>query len=206
MTYQPRDKRSAGKALIVFMKNIREGFVKTRLAKDIGIPAARRIYERLITYTEKVCRHLEADVYIFYSDFIDYNSFGTANVKGRFIQTGADLGDRMYQAFRILDMYEKRLIIGSDCPGLTEDIISEAYMKLEDHDFVLGPANDGGYYLLGLNALSEELFSGIMWSSDKVFSTTKKKIRQTGKTCAMLQELIDIDTNEDLRTSGFVFS
>jgi len=97
--------------------------------------------------------------------------------------------------------YEKILITGTDCPDLDENILTDAFEKLIEFDFILGPANDGGYYLLGMKSSADELFEDIEWSTEKVLSETIKKIITDNKSYFLLRELIDVDNISDLDRS-----
>jgi rSAM/selenodomain-associated transferase 1 len=105
----------------------------------------------------------------------------------------------MHDAFEtVLKSNRSAIIIGSDCPELKEDILYQAFEALEDHDYVIGPSNDGGYYLLGMNELNKGLFENIEWSTDSVFHNTINKIESKGSSWKRLPSLTDLDTLEEL--------
>jgi len=116
------------------------------------------------------------------------------------VQQGQDLGERMFQAF--LDAFDagsdRAVIIGTDCPELTADILRQAFEALQTHNLVLGPASDGGYYLIGLQRSVAELFQNIPWGSDQVLTQTCQIADQLGLTMTQLPVLTDIDRPEDL--------
>ena len=91
----------------------------------------------------------------------------------------------------------KVLIIGSDCPELSGEILEQAFELLDQHDFVLGPVPDGGYYLLGMRHLEPAVFRDIVWSTETVGAKTLEKIADLGKTVVLLPMLDDIDEAED---------
>ena len=93
--------------------------------------------------------------------------------------------------------------MGSDCPGLTVEIVQEAFKALDTFPFVIGPAMDGGYYLIGMDAYTPQVFEGIEWSTDKVFSQTMDIIKSLDKSCYLLPELSDIDYEEDWNEHGW---
>ena len=191
-------------ALIVFAKNARLGFVKTRLAKEIGDRQALKVYEKLIDITIEACRNINADIYVFYSDFINVHDKWEELSARKKVQNGHYLGERMANAFSELDLkYEKILIIGTDCPGLNQKIIEKAFIQLDESDVVIGPANDGGYYLLGLKQFEQSLFKGIPWSTHKVLPITIKKVQTQHLKYFLLEGLIDIDTYSDLKLTKF---
>ena len=116
-------------------------------------------------------------------------------------QVGDDLGARMQQAFTTLfgKGYQRVFIVGTDVPSLPLDHYKQALALLETHDVVLGPALDGGYYLIGLTQPRPELFTDIAWSTDRVLATTQEKAAGLGLKTALLPPWRDVDTIEDLK-------
>jgi len=105
----------------------------------------------------------------------------------------------MVHAFETtLKKYSKAIIIGSDCPEISPDIINEAFTQLDSHDVVIGPTYDGGYYLLGMNEMTPELFKNIAWSTETVFDQTIEIIKNAQLSHAVLEKLSDLDYLEDL--------
>ncbi len=117
-------------------------------------------------------------------------------------QIGDDFGTRMSQAVASLfaEGYRRVLVIGTDVPTLPLDHFRQALTLLESHDVVLGPAFDGGYYLIGLKGTSPELFANIPWSSDCVLRLTQEKAVRLGLTTALIEPWRDVDTLDDLQT------
>jgi len=191
-------------ALLIFIKNAEKGKVKTRLAKTVGDEKALQIYEALLTHTLNVALAVSADRLLFYSNFIVENDAWNSADFQKYVQQGNDLGARMQHGFsEALQAHDKAIIIGSDCASLTSDIVQEAFAKLDDYPYVLGPAMDGGYYLLGMREYTPELFQDIAWSTDEVAATTLEKIKAIGKTCYHLPILSDIDYWEDWQKYGW---
>lgn len=190
-------------ALIVFAKNPLFGKVKTRLAADIGNDKAFEIYLKLLYRSYQNTKNVKYGKFLYLSDFKDKDLFDE-NYQQK-LQQGKDLGEKMKNAFNeIFDSaFTKIIIIGTDCPDLDENILNEAFKKLDEYDIVLGPAIDGGYYLLGLKESADELFENIDWSTDKVLFQTVNKINESKKNFYLLKELTDIDTVSDLKKSGF---
>ena len=93
---------------------------------------------------------------------------------------------------------QETLLVGTDCPGLTVAVLRRAFASLREHDVVIGPATDGGYYLIGASRPHPELFLGIEWSTDTVFEDTITACADHGLTVARLERLRDVDTLEDL--------
>jgi len=188
------------KALIIFAKNLEEGTVKTRLAKDIGPVNALIVYKHIVDHTRKITSEVDADRLLFYSSFIPESDEWPASDFETHLQIGDNLGLRMLNAFNLAFSrgYRHVIIIGSDCLELTGSLMSTAFDRLNDHDFVIGPANDGGYYLLGMNSPHEALFRNKEWSTSSVFPQTVAQINDLSDTVHILPELNDIDTIDDI--------
>lgn len=183
------------RAIIVFLRVPESGKVKTRLASTMGKSKALSIYKQLTAITLDVVRRTDADILLFYYPDIPKAApdFGQT-----FRQQGTDLGEKISSAFDLaLSTYQQVLIIGTDCPYLTEEQIDRAFDALNEVNVVIGPASDGGYYLLGLTAPAPALFTGIDWSTDKVLTQTITKSQLLGLKCHMLEELSDIDYEAD---------
>ena len=187
--------------LLIFIKNPVLGKVKTRLARTVGDAEALRIYLLLLEKTRQAALDARAGRRLYYSDRIEAeDAWAGADFK-KFVQHGPDLGARMAGAFRqsFADGADRAVIIGSDCPELDGVLLNEAFSLLERHDFVLGPTPDGGYYLLGMRVFEPSVFEGIAWSTESVRAATLEKIGALGKTCALLPERSDVDTEADWR-------
>lgn len=188
-------------ALLIFVKNAILGKVKTRLAESVGAERALRIYIELLQHTRDITRSLECNKFVYYSTFIPVSDLiWNSDDFERRLQNGDDLGDRMSNAIREIfnEGYKHVVIIGSDCAELNEGIIIRAYHELDDSDIVIGPATDGGYYLLGMNEYHPELFENKQWSTDKVFDETIQEMIKYGWVWQELPILSDVDTEEDL--------
>jgi uncharacterized protein len=182
------------------MKNPILGKVKTRLAETIGDTKALEIYNDLLLITKDLMHDLEVTKYVYYSDFIEENDLWNPTIFTKRIQTGQDLGQRMYQATKEvmeIDGYQNVVIVGTDCPFLTKNLIMEAFEQLRYNSFVLGPAYDGGYYLLGMRQLRIEIFEKIIWGGSRVLTDTIHRINKMVKTFYQLSPLMDIDTEQD---------
>jgi rSAM/selenodomain-associated transferase 1 len=194
------------RALIIFIKNPEAGTVKTRLAKAIGSAKALAVYNYLLDHTRRISRTTKADRLLYYSDFIPVADNWSSKEFEKYLQCGDDLGTRMGSAFQqaFSKGYRRVIIIGSDCLELDENLISKAFDKLSTYDFVIGPANDGGYYMLGMNSSYPELFKNKVWSTETVFDQTTSQIQSWSKTIYILSKLSDVDTvtdmNEELLT------
>lgn len=196
----PKRKFQQDSLLIVFYRNPEPGKVKTRLAASIGEAKAYSIYLLLCEHTRNITENLPMQKTLYYSDFVDTDDIWSKDVYRKFLQSGADLGERMETAFRtgFSSGFKSICIIGTDCLELSGKIITEAFRKLLTHDVVIGPAVDGGYYLLGMNRLHPALFRNKSWSTDNVLAQTLYDIRLLGLRCWQLEVLNDIDRVEDL--------
>jgi uncharacterized protein len=185
-------------ALIIFVRNPVLGKVKTRLARIIGDQKAFEVYNELLFHTMTQTIAVEVDKFVFYDIKIDENDIWSDQIFYKKIQQGEDLGVRMQNAFRnILDLgYKKVVIIGSDLFDLTTNHIINAFDKLEKNDAVIGPAEDGGYYLLGLKKTIPKVFESKNWGTSTVFNDTLKDLEN--HKIDFLETLNDIDTFEDL--------
>lgn len=190
--------------LIIFIKNPELGKVKTRLAATVGDEMALKIYGALLEHTRNIALALRVNRHLYYSQFIDPNDSWNANYFHKYLQSSGDLGQKMAQAFKsILNTHSKAIIIGSDCASLSPEIIDEAFVQLDNHDFVIGPATDGGYYLLGMKQLFLPVFEEVAWSTDQVFATTIERITAVNASYYLLPELSDIDYEEDWNQFGW---
>ncbi len=191
--------------LLIFIKNPEKGKVKTRLAQTLGEEQALKIYRALLRYTRQVALGVDARRILFYSDFIEEEDEWSPQDFQKMVQNGADLGERMSNAFLLglIGPEDKALIIGSDCPLLSPEIIYTAFQKLDEYPFVVGPATDGGYYLLGMRQHTPTLFHEIEWSTDRVLQLTLEKIEHLGASYFLLPELPDIDYEEDWKQYGW---
>ena len=186
-------------ALIVFQKNEVLGKVKTRLAATLGDVEALKIYQILIGHTHQVIQSIAADTYLFFSDFVPDAYETQASGFYLQVQEGKDLGDRMSNAFEFLfkKEYKRVLIIGTDCAVLESIHIETAIQKLELADVVIGPAEDGGYYLLGMKKLIPSLFTGMEWSTEDVLKETARRLTHENLSYIKIETLSDIEREEE---------
>lgn len=190
--------------ILIFIKNPQLGQVKTRLADSVGPACALQIYQQLLELTQKVTAQIDCSRQLWYSQFIDKNDGWDSSQFEKKQQQGQDLGRRMGHAFEeaFAEGFERAVIIGSDCAELTAEIIQAAFSELKNHDVVIGPSQDGGYYLLGMKKRYPTLFEHIDWSTSTVYDDTVARIQELNLSYSNLPMLNDIDTEEDLRQSG----
>ena len=185
-------------ALIIFVRNPVLGKVKTRIAATIGDEKALAVYKHLLQHTKNITAGVQVTRFVFFADEIATNDLWNGYEKC--LQSGSNLGERMSNAFECLfeKGFTKIIIIGSDCFELDEKIISGAFLKLNEYETVIGPATDGGYYLLGIQSPFKNLFENITWSSNSVFDETIKQIEQRNLSLFLLPSLNDVDEAKDI--------
>jgi len=195
-------KQNTQKALIIFTRNPELGKVKTRLATTIGDAAALEVYHKLLEHTVDITQTLKVDKFVFYSEQIQENDHWDTTIYYKELQKGTNLGERMHHAFELLFKkgYRQIIIVGSDIFELTTKNIQEAFTGLDTANFVVGPALDGGYYLLGMNTLNKSLFEHKKWGTSTVLKATLKNLAH--EKVALLATKNDIDTYDDLKKSS----
>ncbi len=192
-------------ALIIFAKAPIAGQVKTRLCPPLTPDESASLHGSLVLDLLERCQTLKGcDRVLAGAPTSDHPFFRAMNTRFKipiWQQVGDDLGARMSQAFQsaLGENYHSAMIIGTDIPGLTVPLMTTACKSLQDHDLVLGPTEDGGYYLIGLRKPVMELFEHIPWSTDSVFSLTQEKAQALGLSLKILPMLRDLDTVEDLQ-------
>lgn len=191
--------RNSSQALLIFTRNPELGKCKTRLAETVGERAALEIYRLLLDHTCSLSKNLEGvDKIVYFSDFLGNGSVWNPSHFQFRLQNGNDLGERMLSAFReaFSEGYSKVVIIGSDIYNLSTYDLQQAFSSLDRHEAVLGPAEDGGYYLLGLTRLIPALFRDKSWGAETVLESSLKDLKEV--TTRMLPERNDVDRYEDI--------
>jgi len=205
MAEQPDAGHAADAALIILARHPRVGAVRSRLALTLGGDVATEFHrlsaERLFLELERLPFPVQR--YLFYSGKDDEAALRRWT-GDRFLyelQRGYDRGERLRHAFATT--FEKRVskavVVGTDIPDLTAGLIDEALHLLNSYDVVIGPDHNGGYYLLGLKALHEELFHNVPWDTSRVYGHTLRTIKALDLSLAFLPVLIDVNTEDDLR-------
>tara|TARA_R110000868_G_scaffold140690_1_gene356598 strand:- start:8388 stop:8999 length:612 start_codon:yes stop_codon:yes gene_type:complete len=185
--------------LLIFTRNPELGKCKTRLAATVGDEVALKIYKFLLDHTKNFTKGLNTSKWVCYSDHIWENDIWGNSVYEKKIQSGNDLGQRMVNAFRdgFKAGHKKIIIIGSDMYDLTEDDLKDAFKALDHHEFVIGPAIDGGYYLLGMKVFKPSLFDNKNWGMDTVLEATLEDLKN--ESYFLLTPKNDIDYFEDIK-------
>lgn len=184
---------------MILTRNPELGKCKTRLAAKIGDRAALQVYAFLLDHTRSITQGLSMEKWVLYSEEIWESDIWDNAIFQKRLQQGVDLGQRMEHAFRegFRAGFGNIVIIGSDLFDLSQGDLESAFSLLEENDHVLGPAEDGGYYLLGMKALEPKLFRGKAWSSDTVLADTLEDLKD--KKVALLPERNDVDRYEDIK-------
>lgn len=199
MTYKYPDT-----VLMVFCKAPVPGQVKTRLTPALTAEQAADVHVQLTERALKLATQSRlCPVQLWCAPSIDHDFFTASAAAYRLElkqQQGTDLGERMHLAFEsALAAYSHALLMGCDCPSLTESDLEEAIKALrEDQDLVLAPAEDGGYAMIGLNRPCSELFTGMIWGTSQVLAQTRARIDQLHLRHYELSEQWDLDTVRDL--------
>ncbi|MBT8293877.1 MAG: glycosyltransferase [Eudoraea sp.] len=185
--------------LLIFTRNPKLGKCKTRLAATIGDQAALDIYMILLRHTAEITKDLNCSKEVHYTEEPGSNDLWDELIYSKHLQNGKDLGERMYNAFKTgyQKGYKKVIIIGSDIYDLNSETIEEAFTELENSDYVIGPAADGGYYLLGMKSINNKIFINKNWGTNSVLKDTLDDLRD--KKVKLLQIKNDIDVYEDLK-------
>lgn len=185
--------------LLVFTRNPELGKCKTRLAAKVGDQAALDIYTFLLRHTVKITAPLPMDIWVCYSEKIAEPDFWSADRYDKKLQQGHNLGVRMMHLFQEgFDAgYEKIGVIGSDMYNLNSQDLNTAFGLLTTHDYVLGPAEDGGYYFLGMKCFKKELFLDKVWGEDSVLLDSLNDLRND--TYTLLPTRNDVDYYEDIK-------
>lgn len=189
--------------LMIFVKNLIPGMVKTRLAEDIGIDKALDVYMELVHHTNKITRKIEVNKAVYYSEYVEIEDIWDTGDYDLNVQKGMTLGEKMSNAFdEAFDSHNKVILIGSDCYELNSKTVKVAFEMLEDHDVVVGPASDGGYYLIGMKEYIPQLFADKDYSTDTVLKELLAEAEELELAVYQLPVLNDIDTFDDLKESG----
>ncbi|MGE0587848.1 MAG: TIGR04282 family arsenosugar biosynthesis glycosyltransferase [Cyclobacteriaceae bacterium] len=192
---------SSKRVLLIFYRNPEKGKVKTRLASTVGDDVALKLYLQLAEHTKNESSGLQGcDKIVFYSNAVEENDIWHEDAFQKQQQLGDDLGQRMQNAFEYAFAagYDQACIIGTDCLELKSKILTEAFEQLNNLDAVVGPAKDGGYYLLGLSQIIPSVFLDKQWSSNSVLKDTIEDFKKLRLSFIELDTLADVDTEDDL--------
>jgi hypothetical protein len=188
--------------LLIFTRNPVLGKCKTRLAAAIGKHKALDIYKFLIGHTQELTKNVSAHKRVYYSEEIWNNDVWDNAIFDKRLQEGIDLGERMANAFLkgFEDGFKNIIIIGSDLYDLNKSDLDGAFLSLQKNDFILGPAEDGGYYLLGMRNFKKALFQNKDWGQENVFKNTMDDLKKDK--VHLLKTKNDIDVYDDIKNVG----
>jgi hypothetical protein len=192
------------RCIILFVKLPGKGTVKSRLARDMDADFVLRLYESMVLDTIDTLKHARFPFRICFAppDALADAKDWLGHEHAYMPQTGDDLGERMELALaRVFsEGMSEALLIGSDIPELTAGMLGDAFHSFAAHDVVIGPANDGGYYLIGFkkSTFHPAIFRDMLWSTDSVFHETVERLRKAALSVNVMPECIDADTKADL--------
>ena len=197
--------KSMNNNILLFLKYPKSGGVKTRVAKSIGDAAAVSLYKCFVEDILSSLQYLNAHIWICYYPESAKDDMAVWLGSSYFyvLQKGGNLGKRLQHCFKSsFDKgFEKTIVLASDIPEISENIINNAFKCLEYKDAVIGPSYDGGYYLLGFNKKSytTQIFDDISWSTSLVYEETIRKIEDYKLQYSVLDKINDMDTIDDIR-------
>ncbi len=185
--------------LMIFTRNPQLGVGKRRLAASVGDHKALEIYKFLLEHTRSITKNVYGVKQVWYSQNVHKDDDWDNLAYEKYAQQGDNLGERMQYAFeQALKKHESVIIIGSDMYDLTALEIDDAFKKLNDHDAIIGPAQDGGYYLLGFkNQIPAGIFKNKDWGTPTVLQDTLVDLK--GLDYVTLEQRNDVDTLEDIQ-------
>lgn len=190
---------ASNRLLMIFTRNPELGKCKTRLAATIGNQSALDVYKFLLAHTAHLTKNVNAAKQVWYSEEIWENDHWNDAIYDKKLQIGTDLGVRMANAFQsgFESGYEKIIIIGSDMYDLSKADLENAFEQLDKTDFVIGPAEDGGYYLLGMKFFKADLFKNKNWGTETVLKNTRQNLEE--ENIHLLEVRNDVDFYEDIK-------
>lgn len=189
----------AHQALLIFTKNPRPDHAKTRLVRQLGTEQALHVHRYLLRFTRLAAEKVPFRKFLFYSHFVEENDDWNPQTFNKRVQSGANPDERMCNAFRHVfaeETIRRAVLIGTDCPDVSPELLTKAFLALETHDFVLGPARDGSCYLLGMKSLEEKIFRHPRWQTPSVLPDTLADLRGLGKTFYLLPVLSGVDADD----------
>lgn len=186
--------------LILFARYPESGLVKTRLAGFLGADGATALHRVMVEHTMATVRRSARDLNL----RLEIHHTGPTDAMSAWLgadacyraQTEGDLGVRM--AMALDTALPPVILVGTDCPDLSSDVLTDALAVLRNREVVLGPAADGGYYLVGMKCRRPDIFNDIPWGSDQVLARTRDRLRRSGVTWGETRMLADIDRPADL--------
>jgi uncharacterized protein len=188
------------KLLIVFLSNAIKGQIKTNISRVLGEENTLGIYKYLLQLNRDATKAVKADKWVCYSNFIDRNDIYHPSKYQKKLQAGRILGEKLWNCFRwgFQREYKSIVLLSVDIPGISTELIEDAFSKLQTNNVVLGPARDGGYYLIGMNIPVKDIFFRKKWGSKKVFPAMLDDLHRLDIDYSLCQTLGDIDHHTDI--------
>lgn len=188
------------KSIIVFTKYPELGKVKTRLADTTGNTTALEIYKRLLKHTEEQLVKANINYVVYWGNYVPTDKSFFSSASAHHLQVDGDLGQKMQAAFKEQFMLGKSSLvgIGCDCYQLESSELTKAFKILETEEVVFGPADDGGYYLIGMNVMHNFLFEDLPWSTESLLDECKQLLKNNNVGYKTIKTLSDVDYFEDL--------
>lgn len=189
-------------AILIFTRVPLPGQTKTRLMPYLSGEECASLHQRFIREIYRICRNVQADILVFYTP--EDKAGILADIVGKeqklYVQQGEDLGEKMRNAFhKAFELgYESCVLIGTDIPQIKERNLNEAFRQLQNHDIVINPTKDGGYYLIGMKEDHDEIWQVERYGTNTVIADTLKHIENLNLSVSQGEMLQDIDTKEDL--------
>jgi len=186
--------------VIIFVRNVQIGKVKTRLAKTLGDEKALQVYIRLLDHTAQAVQQVQASKAVYYKTYVDEADEFMVPVFHKYLQQGQNLGERLEQAFikSFARGFHQVILVGCDCFDLESKLIDDAFKQLDTHDAVLGPTTKGGCYLLGLNQFRKNFFKQKDWNTNNVLVDLMLDLKKENQTYHLLPALQAVEEEEDL--------
>lgn len=181
----------------VFAKPPEAHKVKTRLIPDVGAENATQVYRQCLQHALDIARASKLECCCFLTELSDDPVFGDHEKR---LQHGADLGERMMNAFEaMLEQHDAAIIVGTDCLDMRPEHLQQAAGLLRESDLVIQPVYDGGYSLIGCKEVDRSLFAQVKWSTESVLSQTVSNAEKLDYQVSLLETVRDIDTFDDLK-------
>ena len=190
-------------ALILMTRVPIPGKTKTRLETHFTPEQCAKLHTCFIKDIYETASAVDADIFVYYTPY-KYRHILSGILGSKALlrpQIDGGLGDRMLQTIKecLSEGYDKCLLIGTDIPTISEEMLTTAFFKLDENEIVVGPTFDGGYYLIGMKKAYNEIFDNTFYGVKSVFENTMLHIRNLGVSCSVINEWYDIDTFTDLQ-------
>ncbi|MAT40507.1 MAG: hypothetical protein CL946_13000 [Ectothiorhodospiraceae bacterium] len=190
-------RRNSGSVIILFARHPEPGKTKTRLAVDTGPAAAAQMYRVCAEHVYGAAKATGFELLVSVPAQTPLEKMDAWLGAGQYhLQPGGTIGVKMRDAFEHVFKHgaNRAILIGTDVPDVTSGLLTEAHAALQSDDVVIGPAMDGGFWLIGMNAAQPQLFANIEWSTDTVYERTVQNAAQSGLSLGRVAMLRDIDT------------